>query len=156
MTMYWGEPKFCQSIGRSYAKSITIGDINSFFMLFFDNFSSLLGILGQMVFIPLIVLEFNPMSVPVGIGSNSDKTVADYYNANAEVVFTKVCPGIAFALVAGNLWYAWMAMKLAGKEERMDITALPYGINTPAGFLTVFMVQLSIMFAFNPRAIDVC
>ena len=152
---FWGEPAFLQPINKAYMKSFTIGDINSFFMLFFDNFSSLLGILAEAIFIPLIVLEFNPMGVPVGIGNNSEATVADYYNANSMVVWSKMCPGIAVALLVGNLWYAWMAMKLAGKEDRMDVTALPYGINTPAGFLTVFMIQLSIMFAFNPRAIDI-
>jgi len=153
--MTWGTPRFCQKPSMEYAKQVTTGDINSFFMLFFDNFSSLVAILGEMIFIPLIVLEFNPMGAPVGIGSNSASTVADYFNANAAVVFNKVCPGIAFALVVGNVWYAFMAMKLAASENRMDVTALPYGINTPAGFLTVFMVQLSIMFIYNPRLIDI-
>jgi AGZA family xanthine/uracil permease-like MFS transporter len=100
----WGTPRFCQKPSMAYAKQVTMGDINSFFMLFFDNFSSLVAILGEMVFIPLIVLEFNPMSAPVGIGSNSGSTVAEYFNANAAVVFTKVCPGVGVALVVGNIW----------------------------------------------------
>jgi xanthine/uracil/vitamin C permease (AzgA family) len=152
---FWGKPAFCSKPSIPYMKQITTGDINSFLMLFFDNFSSLLGIIGEMLFIPAIVLEFNLPHVPVGIGSNSGATVADYTNAHAAVVWGKVCPGIGFALLFGNIWYAWMAMKVAKAENRMDVTALPYGINTPAGFLTVFMVQLSIMFSFNPRAVDI-
>merc|ERR1711871_1104415 len=91
---YWGEPAFLQPISKPYMKSLTVGDINSFFMLFFDNFSSLLAILAEMIFIPLIVLEFNPMGVPVGVGDYSTTTVAEYYDANAAVVWGKVCPGI--------------------------------------------------------------
>ena len=48
-----------------------------------------------------------------------------------------------------------MAAKVSKLEDRMDVTALPYGINTPAGFLTVFMVMLPIMFTYNPRKIDI-
>ena len=59
-TFSWGEPKFLQKPNMAYAKQITIGDINSFFMLFFDNFSSLLSILAEMIFIPLIVPVWYP------------------------------------------------------------------------------------------------
>ena len=147
----WGEPKFCQPINKAYAKQITCGDFNAFLFLFFDNFSSLLAILAEMIFIPKIVLNFVPPFVPVGSGAYVNTTAGEYLTANTNMVFSKVCPGIAFALLFGNLWYAWMAMKLAGKDDRMDVTALPYGINTPAGFLTVFMVMLPILFAYNPQ-----
>lgn len=66
-----------------------------------------------------------------------------------------MCPGIGFALVFGNVWYAWMACKLAKKENRTDVTALPYGINTPAGFLTIFMVMLPILFDNNPAHMEI-
>ena len=35
-------------------------------------------------------------------------------------------------------------------HDRLDMTALPYGINTPAGFLTVYMVMLPICFKCVP------
>lgn len=47
--------------------------------------------------------------------------------------------------------YAIMAAKIAEREGRMDVTALPYGVNTPAGFLTVFMVLLPICFKYSPK-----
>ena len=134
-----------------FASPLSPSQLNAFLFLFFDNFSSLLAILAEMIFIPKIVLSFKPGFVPIGFGPYENVTVAEYLDANTEMVFSKVCPGIAFALLFGNLWYAWMAMKLAGKDDRMDVTALPYGINTPAGFLTVFMVMLPILFAYNPR-----
>ena len=102
-----------------------------------EQFSSLLGILGAMVGIPLIACNFSP-------------EYGAYYGAFVNMVFQKVCPGIGCALIFGNFWYAWMAAKLAQKEERMDVTALPYGINTPAGFMTVFMVMLPICFKYSP------
>lgn len=34
-------------------------------------------------------------------------------------------------MVWGNFYYVYMARKLAYKEKRGDICAMPYGINTP-------------------------
>ena len=64
-----------------------------------------------------------------------------YYQAFADMVFQRVCPGIGCALLFGNIWYAIMAAKLSRKENRSDVTALPYGVNAPAGFLMVYMVR---------------
>ena len=65
--------------------------MNSFFMLFFDNFSSLIGILGAMVGAPLIACGFSP-------------AYGAYYGAFADMVFQRVCPGIGCALLFGNFW----------------------------------------------------
>ena len=62
------------------------------------------------------------------------------------MVFSQVCPGIGCALLFGNIWYMMMAAKLSTTTGRLDHTALPYGINTPAGFLTVYMVMLPVCF----------
>ena len=128
---------FCIKPSTKYLFRCTKGDVESFFMLFFDNFSSLLGILGAMVGTPLIACNFDP-------------SYGAYYGAYTDMVFRKVCPGIGCALIFGNVWYAWMAAKLAAKEDRMDVTALPYGINTPAGFITVFAVMLPVAFKYSP------
>jgi len=146
---WWGEPGCCLGLNRGYI-GITGGDVNAFLFLFADNLSSLIAIVGEMVFIPKIVFQFKPDSVPIGTGQYSSLTVKDYQDAWNHTVFRKACPGIGFALVFGNLWYSWMACKLAKQEERDDVTALPYGINTPAGFLTVFMVMLPILFDNDP------
>ncbi|HNT97371.1 MAG TPA: hypothetical protein PKK31_03780 [Elusimicrobiales bacterium] len=57
-----------------------------------------------------------------------------------EVVFGRIVPGIGVALLAGTAAYAWMALKLAEKEKRDDVTALPYGISTPVMFVYLFGV----------------
>eukprot|EP00931_Biecheleriopsis_adriatica_P075469 TRINITY_DN49322_c0_g1_i1.p1 TRINITY_DN49322_c0_g1~~TRINITY_DN49322_c0_g1_i1.p1 ORF type:complete len:695 (-),score=133.82 TRINITY_DN49322_c0_g1_i1:43-2127(-) len=149
LSSLWGQPAFCAGVSRQYL-TITGGDVNAFLFLFADNMSSLLAILAEMVFIPNIVFNFKPGFVPIGTGAYASNTVDDYLAEYNKMVWGKVCPAIGFALVFGNLWYSWMACKLAKAEDRTDVTALPYGINTPAGFLTVFMVMLPILFDNNP------
>ncbi|PAM93263.1 uracil permease, partial [Flavobacterium sp. IR1] len=58
----------------------------------------------------------------------------------ASIVFGKVIPGAAVAVMAGNLYYAYMAKRLAVKENRTDVTALSYGISTPVMFVFLFGV----------------
>ncbi len=57
-----------------------------------------------------------------------------------EVVFGRIVPGIGVALLAGTAAYAWMALKLAEREKRDNVTALPYGISTPIMFVYLFGV----------------
>lgn len=59
-----------------------------------------------------------------------------------EIVFGKVIPGGAIAVLVGNLYYAYTANRLAKKEGRSDVTALAYGISTPVMFVFLFGVLL--------------
>ena len=56
-------------------------------------------------------------------------------------VFTRVLPGAAVSVVLGNLFYSWQARKLALREKRGDVTALPYGINTVSLFAYLIFVM---------------
>jgi len=58
------------------------------------------------------------------------------------IVFGKVIPGAAMAVVFGNLYYAYSANRLAKKEGRTNVTALSYGISTPVMFIFLFGVLL--------------
>ncbi|EZH67684.1 uracil permease [Bacillaceae bacterium JMAK1] len=58
----------------------------------------------------------------------------------ADIVFTKVIPGAAIAVIAGNIYYSYQAKRLAVKENRSDVTALAYGISTPVMFVFLFGV----------------
>ncbi|MBM7616368.1 solute carrier family 23 protein [Alkaliphilus hydrothermalis] len=58
----------------------------------------------------------------------------------ASIVYGKVIPGAAISVLFGNLYYAHMAGKLAKKENRLDVTALSYGISTPVMFIYLFGV----------------
>lgn len=56
-------------------------------------------------------------------------------------VFTRIMPGAAMSLIIGNLFYSWQARKLAMRERRRDVTALPYGINTVSLFAYLIFVM---------------
>lgn len=40
----------------------------------------------------------------------------------------------------GNLYYVYMARKLAYKEKRSDVCAMPYGICTPGAFAFIYVI----------------
>ena len=60
---------------------------------------------------------------------------------NSYLLFKHILPGAAVSILIGNLFYAWQARRLAIKEGRSDVTALPYGINTPSLLIYVFFVM---------------
>ncbi|CAF3777750.1 unnamed protein product [Rotaria socialis] len=87
----------------------TKGDIDGLVALFIDNMATLLTIILSLL------------------------TVFDN-----DIVYGSIAPGVALAMLWGNLYYVYMARKLAYKEKRGDICAMPYGINTPGAFAFVF------------------
>lgn len=82
------------------------GDVDGFIGLFIDNLVNLLLITG--------------LCLSIGMPGT--------------LVFGKILPGAALSILTGNLFYSWQARKLAIKENRTDVTALPYGINTVSLF----------------------
>jgi len=58
------------------------------------------------------------------------------------IVFGRVLPALGIALPLGNLFYAYLAYKLAQKSGRTDVTAMPYGPSVPHMFLVVFVIML--------------
>ncbi len=59
----------------------------------------------------------------------------------AEFVYSRVLPGAALSVVFGNLFYSWQAHRLATRERRRDVTALPYGINTVSLFAYLIFIM---------------
>lgn len=59
----------------------------------------------------------------------------------AELLYGRVLPGAALSVIVGNLFYAWQGRRLMRKTGRTDVTALPYGINTPSVFAYIFLVM---------------
>ncbi|WP_265596229.1 NCS2 family permease [Verrucomicrobium sp. BvORR106] len=83
--------------------NITKGDLDGFFGLFIDNLLQL-----------LLIFTLCPLFCGM---------------SHAEVT-TKVLPGAAISILVGNIFFAVQAWLLAKKENRSDVTAMPYGINT--------------------------
>jgi AGZA family xanthine/uracil permease-like MFS transporter len=61
-----------------------------------------------------------------------------------DVVFGRILPALGIALPLGNLWYTYLAVQLAKKEGRSDVTAMPYGPSVPHMFIVVFLIMLPI------------
>ena len=92
------------------------GDLDGFFGLFIDNLVQLL----------LIVVLCSYCGIP----------------ADSPLLLEAIFPGVAVSLLLGNIFYAWQAHRLAKRTERNDVTALPYGINTPSLLVYVYFVML--------------
>jgi AGZA family xanthine/uracil permease-like MFS transporter len=90
------------------------GDIDGFFGLFIDNLLQLMVIAVLCRF----VCGFPP-----------------------ELITGRILPGAAVSILLGNLFYAWQARQLMRRTGRDDVTALPYGINTPSLLAYIFLVM---------------
>jgi adenine/guanine/hypoxanthine permease len=91
----------------------TSGDVDGFFGLFFSGFPDLLLIVG----------------------------LAPVCGFTAEFVTVRILPGVAISVLVGNLFYAWQARQLARREGRDDVTAIPFGVNTPTIFAYTFLIM---------------
>src|SRR5262245_47119683 len=60
---------------------------------------------------------------------------------NRGLLYERILPGAAISIILGNLFYAWQAHRLAKKTGRDDVTALPYGINTPSLLIYIYFVM---------------
>eukprot|EP01062_Namystynia_karyoxenos_P078782 TRINITY_DN8170_c0_g2_i1.p1 TRINITY_DN8170_c0_g2~~TRINITY_DN8170_c0_g2_i1.p1 ORF type:complete len:590 (+),score=164.95 TRINITY_DN8170_c0_g2_i1:95-1864(+) len=56
------------------------------------------------------------------------------------VIFGRIWPGLAISVLFGNWYYSWQATRLARREGRGDVTAQPYGINTPGAFPFMYTI----------------
>ena len=68
-----------------------------------------------------------------------------------EIVYGRILPALGIALPIGNLYYAYLAWRLARGEGRNDVTAMPYGPSVPHMFIVVFVIMLPIYFKTNDR-----
>ncbi len=89
------------------------GDINAFFGLVVDNMT-------QLVIMAAILV--NVFQFP------------------KDLVYYKMIPGSAIGVFAGDLAYTIMALRLAKRTGREDVTAMPLGIDTPSLFAFLFGV----------------
>lgn len=95
----------------------TRGDIDGFFGLFIDNLLQLMLI---------AVLCTGLCGMPPAL------------------VYSTILPGAALSVFIGNIFYAWQARQLARKTGRNDVTALPFGINTPSLVSYVLLIMMPI------------
>ncbi len=61
-----------------------------------------------------------------------------------ELVFGRILPATGLMLFLSTMYYAWLAYRLAKKEGRDDVCALPSGVSVPHMFVVVFVIMLPI------------
>jgi adenine/guanine/hypoxanthine permease len=93
------------------------GDLDGFFGLAVDN-------LVQLLLIVTFCSSFCGMTGP-----------------DAKFIYAHILPGAGVSLLIGNLFYALQAHWVARREGRDDVTALPFGINTPSLLVYIFFVM---------------
>mmetsp|Transcript_30722 Transcript_30722/g.75375 ORF Transcript_30722/g.75375 Transcript_30722/m.75375 type:complete len:685 (-) Transcript_30722:473-2527(-) len=98
-----------------------------FIQLFFDNLSSMIGLLGAMM------ATFG--SGPGGFGVPSDVL--------AHKVYSKSASGLGLAMLFGNVYYSWQASRMARLSGR-PYTAQPYGVHTIAAFAFVYGIMVPV------------
>jgi AGZA family xanthine/uracil permease-like MFS transporter len=62
-------------------------------------------------------------------------------------VFGVILPALGIQLLIGNVYYTYLARRLARKEGRTDVCAMPYGPSVPHMFIVVFVIMLPIALA---------
>jgi AGZA family xanthine/uracil permease-like MFS transporter len=60
----------------------------------------------------------------------------------ADDVYHTILPALGIELLVGNCFYFYLAKRLAEKEGRTDVTAMPYGPSVPHMFIVTFVVML--------------
>jgi AGZA family xanthine/uracil permease-like MFS transporter len=93
-------------------------DLDGFFGLFVDNLVQLL----------LIVQLCGYCGIPGG----------------SELMLSYILPGAAISILIGNVYYAIQAHFVARATGRSDVTALPFGINTPSLLIYVYFVMIPV------------
>ncbi|MBI3812354.1 MAG: MFS transporter [Nitrospirae bacterium] len=87
------------------------GDLNAFFGLMLDNVTQLVILSG----------------ILIGV-----------FGFPKELVFHRIIPGSVVGVLIGDLVYSFMAIRLARKTGRTDVTAMPLGIDTISLFAFSF------------------
>jgi AGZA family xanthine/uracil permease-like MFS transporter len=92
---------------------VAAGDVNGFLGLALDNVTN------------LVILS----SLLIGV-----------FGFPADLVLGRMVPGTALGVLVGDLAYTWLALRLMRRTGRTDVTAMPFGIDTPTLFAMVFGV----------------
>src|ERR1700683_922737 len=101
------------AVPQSRARWFVPGDWDGFFALFFSVFPDLLLIAG----------------------------LAPLCGFSAALVTTRILPGVALSIFAGNIFYASQAHRLGEPTGRTGVTGIPFGVNAPPIFIYVALIM---------------
>ena len=89
------------------------GDTNAFFGLGFNVLVNVLVLTGLVVGV-------------VGVSQHE--------------AFHTILPALGVELLIGNVYYTYLARRLARRENRTDVAAMPYGPSVPHMFIVTFVI----------------
>ncbi|MGH9103718.1 MAG: regulator [Acidimicrobiales bacterium] len=92
------------------------GDLNAFFGLGTNVLLNVIVLSGLCVF----VLHFSP----------------------GTIVYGSILPALGIEMIIGNFYYAFLAYRLARRENRTSVAAMPYGPSVPHMFLVTAVIML--------------
>lgn len=105
------------------------GDVNAFFGLILDNVAVL-----------LVLLTTITSALPF-----SEQQAKGQFGFTPGFVLGHMIPGTALGVLVGDLVYTVMAIRLASRTGRRDVTAMPLGLDTPSTFGMAFLVLLPVL-----------
>lgn len=108
-------------------RRIHAGDWNGFFGLVVDNLS---------------ILAFLAAAL-IGI-----------FGVPAEIVFQRMFPGTALGVLVGNAIYTALARRLARRTGRVDVTAMPLGLDAPTSIGMALLVLGPAFLRFKAQGLD--
>jgi adenine/guanine/hypoxanthine permease len=115
-----GEESYIPSVAHTMESAgprwFVAGDLDGFFGLFFSGFPDL-----------LLIASLTPLC-----------------GLPQQLVTARILPAVAFSILFGNLFYAWQAYRLAQQSGRSDVTAIPFGVNTPTIFAYISLIMLPV------------
>jgi adenine/guanine/hypoxanthine permease len=76
------------------------------------------------------------------------------YGVPASIVFGRMFPGTALGVLIGDLLYTWLAVRLARRTGRNDVTAMPFGLDTPSTIGMVLLVLGPAFAKFRATGLD--
>jgi adenine/guanine/hypoxanthine permease len=76
------------------------------------------------------------------------------YGVPASIVFGRMFPGTALGVLIGDLIYTWLAVRLARRTGRHDVTAMPFGLDTPSTIGMVLLVLGPAFAKFRAAGLD--
>jgi AGZA family xanthine/uracil permease-like MFS transporter len=76
------------------------------------------------------------------------------YDVPAPIVFGRMFPGTALGVLLGDLVYTWLAVRLARRTGRDDVTAMPFGLDTPSTIGMVLLVLGPAFAKFRAAGLD--
>ena len=112
---------------RASQRWLSSGDINGFLGLVVDNLS---------------IMAFLATAL-IGI-----------FGFPADIVFLRMFPGTTLGVLVGNLAYTVMARRLARREGRDDVTAMPLGLDAPTSIGMALLVLGPAFLQFKQQGMD--